>query len=401
MSRKANYNNEQESVEIEPERLLVHKLVDSSKAQRTKAIERLKSWINARTLNPASFFTYDDLIKIWKGLYYNMWMADKPILQEQLATEISSWIHEFRDNDQACLYIDAGFATFAREWWGIDRWRLSKFMTFVRYFLRESFMFLKNLKWLKADVLKFTKMLRQNVLSANGNRSCDGLKLHVTDIYLEELAQVAGVVLKPKRLILLLSPFFNILKTSDNEVLVKHVYKNLFIQIIQFSDVGIDPEAEEEMEAIQAFGRQAIEEEMETNNENDEQEEIALQFDYKLLSAKLVKVAKVENCKQRNRKQIYELARKFDALSRGIYPLSDERLPEVFESNRLSCEVDVNTLREFQKDLGELGHKKKSKTKPEEIDQLLEKYDIKKRRKKHRGKGGSKKKQQQKNGDDQ
>ncbi|CAF5208497.1 unnamed protein product, partial [Rotaria magnacalcarata] len=170
-------------------------------------------------------------------------------------------------------------------------------------------MFLKNLKWLKADVLKFTKMLRQNVLSANGNRSCDGLKLHVTDIYLEELAQVAGVVLKPKRLILLLSPFFNILKTSDNEVLVKHVYKNLFIQIIQFSDVGIDPEAEEEMEAIQAFGRQAIEEEMETNNENDEQEEIALQFDYKLLSAKLVKVAKVENCKQRNRKQIYELAR--------------------------------------------------------------------------------------------
>ncbi|CAF1995422.1 unnamed protein product [Rotaria magnacalcarata] len=401
MSRKANYNNEQESVEIEPERLLVHKLVDSSKAQRTKAIERLKSWINARTLNSASFFTYDDLIKIWKGLYYNMWMADKPILQEQLATEISSWIHEFRDNDQACLYIDAGFATFPREWWGIDRWRLSKFMTFVRYFLRESFMFLKNLKWLKADVLKFTKMLRQNVLSANGNRSCDGLKLHVTDIYLEELAQVAGVVLKPKRLILLLSPFFNILKTSDNEVLVKHVYKNLFIQIIQFSDVGIDPEAEEEMEAIQAFGRQAIEEEMETNNENDEQEEIALQFDYKLLSAKLVKVAKVENCKQRNRKQIYELARKFDALSRGIYPLSDERLPEVFESNRLSCEVDVNTLREFQKDLGELGHKKKSKTKPEEIDQLLEKYDIKKRRKKHRGKGGSKKKQQQKNGDDQ
>jgi len=46
-----------------------------------------------------------------------------------LASDISSWIHEFRDVDQARLYIDAGFATFAREWWGIDRWRLSKFMT--------------------------------------------------------------------------------------------------------------------------------------------------------------------------------------------------------------------------------------------------------------------------------
>ena len=49
--------------------------------------------------------------------------------KDQLAAQISSWIHEFRDNDQARLYIDAGFATFAREWWGIDRSRLSKFMT--------------------------------------------------------------------------------------------------------------------------------------------------------------------------------------------------------------------------------------------------------------------------------
>jgi len=42
-----------------------------------------------------------------------------------------------------------------------------------------------------------------------------GLKLHITDIYLEELAKVGGVALKPKRLILLLSPFFTIIKSSD------------------------------------------------------------------------------------------------------------------------------------------------------------------------------------------
>ncbi|UJR35646.1 hypothetical protein I4U23_028396 [Adineta vaga] len=181
-----------------------------------------------------------------------------------------------------------------------------------------------------------------------------------------------------------------------SEVLVKHVYKNLFLLIIQYSDVGIDPGAEEEMETIQAFGRQAIEEEMEMNNGDEQEDDTALQFDYKLLSEKLIKIAKVENCRQRNRKQIYELARKFEALARGIYPLSDERLPEVFESNKLSCEVDVNTLQEFQKDLGVLSHKKKSATRPEEIDQLLEKYGAakKRRKKQHRGKGGSKKKNQ-------
>ena len=57
--------------------------------------------------------------------------------------------------------------------------------------------------------------------------------------------------------------------------------------------------------------------------------------------------------------------------------MNDEKLPEVFESTKLSCEVDVDNLRGLQKDLGELGHKKKSATKPEEIDQLLEKYNVK------------------------
>jgi len=111
-----------------------------------------------------------------------------------------------------------------------------------------------------------------------------------------------------------------------SEVLVKHVYKHLFLLIIQYSDVGIDPEAEEEMKSIQPFGRQAIEEEIEMNNDEEEQDDTALQvcfhslicevyyfvnqFDYKLLSAKLIKIAKVDDCKQRNRKQIYELARK-------------------------------------------------------------------------------------------
>ena len=50
----------------------------------------------------------------------------------------------------------------------------------------------------------------------------------------------------------------------------------MFIPIIQYSDVGIDPDAEEEMETIQPFGRQAIEEEMEMNNGGDD-EETALQ----------------------------------------------------------------------------------------------------------------------------
>ncbi len=62
-------------------------------------------------------------------------------------------------------------------------------------------------------------------------------------------------------------------------MLIKHVYKNLFLPIIQYSDVGLDPDAEEEMETIQPFGRQAIEEEIEMNNDDEEDNDTALQVD--------------------------------------------------------------------------------------------------------------------------
>ena len=61
-----------------------------------------------------------------------------------------------------------------------------------------------------------------------------------------------------------------------SEILIKHVYKNLFLPIIQYSDVGIDPEAETEMEIIQPFGRQAIEEEIESMNTNEQDDDTAL-----------------------------------------------------------------------------------------------------------------------------
>ena len=54
---------------------------------------------------------------------------------------------------------------------------------------------------------------------------------------------------------------------------MKNVYKNLFLPIIQYSDVGIDSDAEEEMETIQAFGRQAIEEEIEMDNPDEQDDD--------------------------------------------------------------------------------------------------------------------------------
>ena len=55
--------------------------------------------------------------------------------QESLAEEMSSLVHCFQQPDTAFQFISAFFKTEAREWFGIDRLRLDKFMTrFVCWF---------------------------------------------------------------------------------------------------------------------------------------------------------------------------------------------------------------------------------------------------------------------------
>lgn len=43
--------------------------------------ERLGSLSLSVAVSGAGGFTHDELLKVWKGLFYCMWMQDKPLLQ--------------------------------------------------------------------------------------------------------------------------------------------------------------------------------------------------------------------------------------------------------------------------------------------------------------------------------
>ena len=272
MPRQINDHREEDVTELEPERILVHKLVDSSKAQRTKAVERLKAWINARTLNPTSFFAYEDLIKVWKGLYYNMWMADKPVMQVirpiqrcsshwicittsclgstsitsvLLGSRISSWwsgtfVHRYGFR-HLCSWM-VGNRSMASEQVHDGNWLdRTLFLIEVLCFSSSSFVTFSENRLSSWKIINGSKRISRNsrkcwrrmssvpmaIEPVMVGKSCFshdrqsrlfchlGLKLHLADIYLEELAKVGGIALKPKRLLMLLSPFFNIIKSSD------------------------------------------------------------------------------------------------------------------------------------------------------------------------------------------
>lgn len=86
------------------------------------------------------------------------------------------------------------------------------------------------------------------------------------------------------------------------EQFVKHVYKRVFQQIIECSDVGIDPEEEKEMEELKAYGLQTGEEE--------NIEEHSIKFNYDLIADNLFKMANKPFCVERNKKHIYDLVKK-------------------------------------------------------------------------------------------
>lgn len=57
-----------------------------------------------------------------------MWMSDKPLIQEDLAENISSLVHSIVDRKLALKFVSIAMKTMARDWAGIDTWRMDKFM---------------------------------------------------------------------------------------------------------------------------------------------------------------------------------------------------------------------------------------------------------------------------------
>lgn len=58
-----------------------------------------------------------------------MWMADKPLPQEQLAEQISNLVPIVGIKPKILvIFVEWFFRTMAREWNWIDRFRLDKFM---------------------------------------------------------------------------------------------------------------------------------------------------------------------------------------------------------------------------------------------------------------------------------
>merc|ERR1719232_841836 len=195
------------------------------------------------------------MMRLWKGLYYCYWMSDTPLVQEELAENMSSFISSFKSKESSIVFIKSFLSTFGREWFGIDRWRVDKFMMFTRRFLRSIFKFVAKHDWQDDLILEVTDLFEKDVVLCPQSKCNIGFKLHVTDVFLEELAKVANEHLATDKLELILK---HLLRQSD---------PGIKWQDEEFED---DEEEEEDEENVDNGEENSEDEEDGENKENDQ-----------------------------------------------------------------------------------------------------------------------------------
>ncbi|KAK8069096.1 ribosomal RNA-processing protein 1 [Apiospora phragmitis] len=147
-----------------------------------------------------------DHLKLWKGLFYALWMADRPIPQQNLCAELAALVGILPD-DAVVPFLRAFWETLSREWTGIDVLRMEKFMLLVRRVLGASFAWAreggsgsskknsssksskncKNNKETRAEAM--LALLREWPIEEMGDlaKVSVGLRLHVLDIWVDEV----------------------------------------------------------------------------------------------------------------------------------------------------------------------------------------------------------------------
>lgn len=199
-------------------------LVNPDKSLRDQTLQSLNKYA-------AALQRIDDaeMLKLWKGLYYCMWLSDKQEIQFELATALANLIDKFRNQTVVFQYIRLFFRTILREWFSLDQYRVNKFYTLIRLFLNRSLNLAFKAKW-SADVTnEILSILKQEVFAKTPN----GIRFHIADIFVHELWSVTDGSITVKNFMTLIQPFIEVLVTNGNDsIFIERVQKEVFLKFL-------------------------------------------------------------------------------------------------------------------------------------------------------------------------
>ena len=230
---------------------LARRLVDVDKMARGRALKKFRQWLDAKaslSLLQAScgegsegetnaVFTELDMLKIMRAIYFCMWHADKPLIQEELAKNLASLIHVFKRLEDTMLFVSAFFHTMQQQWSNIDKLRLDKFYLLIREFLKQVFKYLSNHGWSETAMESLAASLQSHPLELVSDYISDGVKLHFIDIYIQELF-IAYRNIPMSTLITLIDPFRMLATKSPSKLIRQVTIANIFDRVCTMVEKG-------------------------------------------------------------------------------------------------------------------------------------------------------------------
>ncbi|KAL9109364.1 MAG: hypothetical protein Q9227_005994 [Pyrenula ochraceoflavens] len=165
----------------------VKDLASSDPSIRRAAFNKISSHLRTRQT-----LTSTEALQLWRGFFFLLWMHDPrvPSSTPKLITELSSLISAI-PRSAGAVFCAGFWETMAREWGGIDRGRLDKYLSLVRAALREEFGVVR--RGDDSELEEHVNVLAEWPMCADQRKVPDGLRYQVLDCWSDELLS-AGLI---------------------------------------------------------------------------------------------------------------------------------------------------------------------------------------------------------------
>ncbi|CAA0833175.1 Unknown protein [Striga hermonthica] len=209
---------------------LIKHLASCNTTVRSQALRLLQSSLVSQTEQLSD----PDIKKLWKGLFYCLWHADKTPNQAALIDRITTLFLSIQPS--LSLEFFRGFLlTLRREWPGIDRLRLDKFYLLIRRFMRALFELMRLRKWDVGVLGDFFGVLERDGFLAEDKLRGNGVNYHVASVFLDELKGV-GFPVKKEVVDVVFGSFFAVVKRGKDRILLGKVKSCLFDELLRIGE---------------------------------------------------------------------------------------------------------------------------------------------------------------------
>ncbi|KAJ2764566.1 hypothetical protein IWQ57_005122 [Coemansia nantahalensis] len=136
-------------------------------------------------------FTYMEMLRHWKALFYCFWLSDKPLVQQELSWSLAGLVLGCKGGNRAA-FVRAFWDTLCREWFHVDKHRIDKYLLLVRRMVFFTLQSMRQSGWDGQLVAEFADVLQQFPINPKDPRVPNSIRSHVADVYLDELVRLAG-----------------------------------------------------------------------------------------------------------------------------------------------------------------------------------------------------------------